>query len=209
MTEELLALLPLYGTPVLALVTLLSCLALPVPSSLMMMAAGGFVAAGELSLFSALAAAYVGALLGDQIGFWIGRSRHAYVMKLESRDTRQARALSRATEMTRIHGIWAVFLTRWLLSPLGPYVNLAAGAARVKWRAFSLGSTTGEAVWVGTYTAIGAGAGQTLSLIWPMVSDVVGILVALAIAGLLILRARHLLQLAKAMPAKVKKKKAG
>ena len=174
----------------------------------MMMAAGGFVAAGEMSLFAALAAAYFGAVLGDQIGYWLGRSRGEFVQRIESKGTRQAKALSRAAAMTRKHATWAVFLTRWLLSPLGPYVNLASGAARVRWRSFSLGSVTGEAVWVSTYTVIGAGAGQTLSLIWPMVSDVLGILAALAVAGLLVLRARHLLRISQSHATEKDYKKA-
>lgn len=196
-SETLLALLPVYGAPFLGLMTLLSCLALPIPVSLLMMAAGGFAVAGELSVYATLLFAYAGALLGDQIGFWLGRRGSGAVSRIEAGPSRQAKALTRATDMTRTHGIWAVFLTRWLLSPLGPYVNFAAGAAQLKWRHFAMGSATGEAIWVTLYIAIGAGAGQTLTMIWPMLSDVLGIMAALAVAGVLILRARHLVRLHK------------
>ncbi|MGH1354204.1 MAG: DedA family protein [Thalassovita sp.] len=195
MSDTLLSLLPLYGAPFLAVVTLLSCLALPVPASLVMMAAGGFVVAGDLSFSTTVLYAFVGASLGDQIGFWLGHRGSAVISRIEARPTRQAKALSRATDITRAHGIWAVFLSRWLLSPLGPYVNFAAGAARLNWRHFTFGSATGEAIWISSYVAIGAGAGQTLSTLWPMISDVLGILAALAVASLLLLRARHLMRL--------------
>ena len=51
MIETILALVPTYGLLLVALGTFLSCLALPVPSSLIMLSAGGFAAAGDLVLW--------------------------------------------------------------------------------------------------------------------------------------------------------------
>ena len=68
MTEWLLELVPHYGTWLVAVVTFLSCLALPVPSSILMLAAGGFAASGDLMLWQVTGAALAGAILGDQIG---------------------------------------------------------------------------------------------------------------------------------------------
>ena len=51
MTETVLALVPSYGLLLVALGTFFSCLALPVPSSLIMLSAGGFAAAGDLVLW--------------------------------------------------------------------------------------------------------------------------------------------------------------
>ena len=50
MTEWLLGLVPQYGMYLLAVCTFASCLALPIPASMLMLAAGGFVASGDLSL---------------------------------------------------------------------------------------------------------------------------------------------------------------
>ena len=50
MTDWLLALVPQYGLWLLAATTFFSCLALPFPASIMMLTAGGFVAAGDLAL---------------------------------------------------------------------------------------------------------------------------------------------------------------
>ena len=49
MTETLLALVPTYGLYIVALATALSCLALPIPSSLIMLTAGAFVASEDLN----------------------------------------------------------------------------------------------------------------------------------------------------------------
>lgn len=195
MTETALALLADFGAPFVALITLLSCLALPMPASVVMMAAGGFVASGDLDLTLTVAAALSGALIGDQIGFWLGRSGSDRVARIERRGGRRAKALAHATRLTRNRGGIAVFLTRWLLSPLGPYVNLAAGAARMGWRGFSAASLAGESVWVAVYVSLGAGAAQSLTRFWPVISDSLGLLAALAVAALLILHLRHMLHL--------------
>ena len=46
-----------YGVFVIALTTVLSCLALPIPSSFGMLSGGAFVAAGELAMVEVLGAA--------------------------------------------------------------------------------------------------------------------------------------------------------
>ena len=68
MSDYLLSLVPAWGPWLLAITTFLSCLALPVPASLMMITAGGFVASGDLVRWQIGAAALIGAVLGDQTG---------------------------------------------------------------------------------------------------------------------------------------------
>ncbi len=77
MTETLLALVPEWGAVLLALVNVLACLALPVPASLVMLAAGAFAAAGDLDALPL----WIGAMAGP---FWA-----------ISRDTGSAGALAR------------------------------------------------------------------------------------------------------------------
>ena len=74
MSALALALIADYGVPLLFAVTFLSCLALPVPSSLWMLASGGFAATGDLALGQVILAAYAGAVLGDNSGYWIARA---------------------------------------------------------------------------------------------------------------------------------------
>ena len=62
MTDVVLALVPHYGPWVLAIATFLSCLALPAPASLLMIAGGAFVASGDLSLVYTAGAAFAGAV---------------------------------------------------------------------------------------------------------------------------------------------------
>jgi membrane-associated protein len=152
MTEWLLGLVPTYGAWLLAACTFCSCLALPVPVSMLMLAAGGFIASGDLSLPWTGGAALVGAVAGDQVGYNAGRWGGAgLIERLSSR----AKPLASATAMLATRGGVAVFLTRWLFSALGPYINLAAGAAKQPWAKFTLWAIAGECVWVGLYLTLG------------------------------------------------------
>ena len=155
MTDWLLALLPTQGLWVLAVATFLSCLAVPMPSSLLLLAAGGFAATGDIGLWQAMAAALAGAVAGDQAGYLVARSGGpALLARLADRPARR-RLLDRARGLMLRRGIAAVFLSRWLVSPAGPWVNFAAGAARYPWRRFTASGIAGEAVWVLGYTGLG------------------------------------------------------
>ncbi|NBT33764.1 MAG: DedA family protein, partial [Rhodobacteraceae bacterium] len=57
MTDTLLALVPTYGVWLIFGSVLLSCFALPIPSSILVMTAGGFAASGDLVLWQVVTAA--------------------------------------------------------------------------------------------------------------------------------------------------------
>lgn len=155
MTESLLSLIPVYGLWLVAAITFLSCLALPVPSSLIMLAAGSFVASGDLALLPTLAAAFLGAALGDQAGFALGRKGgRALLRRLRAKPARGP-LIDRAEALMVRRGALGVFLSRWLFSPLGPWINFAAGATGLAWLRFTLAGLAGEAVWVGLYVGTG------------------------------------------------------
>jgi membrane-associated protein len=157
MTDWLLGLVPQYGLLLLAATTFLSCLALPLPASILMLTAGGFAAAGDLVLWQAFVAAAGGGIAGDQLGYWAGRGFGATVLARLRRDAGRDRLLAKADALMERRGVMAVFLTRWLLSPLGPYVNLIAGSTRYAWGRFTAAGVAGEAVWAGLYVGTGYG----------------------------------------------------
>ena len=61
MTETVFGLVTQFGAYVIFASAFLSCLALPIPTSLMMLTGGAFVAAGDLSIIGVALAAYLGA----------------------------------------------------------------------------------------------------------------------------------------------------
>jgi membrane-associated protein len=183
-TESLLALIPAWGAALLALVTFASCVALPVPASLMMLAGGAFAAAGDLELATLVLAAWAGAILGDQTGFHLG----AWVeQRLGKRAATKALA-ARARDLVSHRPRFAIFITRWLLSPLGPYANIAAGAAGMNWLTFTLAAALGEAVWVTLYVGLGYAFGSEYDRIATLASNLSGLLASGFVAWLIFRR---------------------
>jgi membrane-associated protein len=178
-TEWLLALVPQYGLWLLSISTFLSCLALPIPASILMLAAGGFASSGDLSMPGSLGAALAGAVAGDQAGYlgarWGGA---ALIDRLGAR----AAPVAKARGFLSRHGGIAVFLSRWLVSALGPYVNLAAGAARQPWGRFTAWGVAGEAVWVGLYVGLGYVFTGNIAAASELAVNVLGMLAAGVVA---------------------------
>jgi len=194
MTDTILELIAQYGIWLVGLTTFFSCLAVPVPASLMMIAGGAFAASGDLSLINTAVAAYVGAVAGDQTGFAIGRRGEATLARLQNNPGKRGKMLIRADAFADKWGRSGVFLSRWLFSPLGPYVNFITGATGLGWLAFTVSAAIGEIIWVSLYT----GLGFTFSTNIEMVTDFAGNISALLAAALVaVLLGRYLFNSAK------------
>jgi len=73
LTDQLLAALSQYGLPMLFGVTAIAAVGVPLPISLVLVAAGSFVELGEMKLWQVIIVASAAAVLGDQIGYALGR----------------------------------------------------------------------------------------------------------------------------------------
>lgn len=185
MMDDVLALAGTYGLPFLGLVTALSCLALPVPVSIAMMIGGSLAASGDFNLAAVVLTAYAAALIGDQAGFWIGRAGGTPILTWFERKPARAKLIGEARAYAEKRGWIAVFLTRWLFSPLGPYVNFAGGATGANWAAFSSASAAGELVWVVLYVGLGYFFSANVSAVAELAGDASGFLAAGAVAAFL------------------------
>ncbi|ANT59061.1 hypothetical protein AYJ57_01000 [Salipiger sp. CCB-MM3] len=194
LSDTILALLPELGLPVLGGTIMLASLGLPMaPGSLMVLVAGTLAAAGELPIVATALTALCAALLGDQLGYWLGRLLGTRLLggRLAAR---QGPTLERALALLSERGAMAVFLTRWLIAPLGPAMNLVTGAGGLPWLRFALADLAGELVWVSAYMGLGAAFAPFIPQIAQLSSDVTTLLAALAVAlaaGLLLRRHRH------------------
>ena len=182
MTETVFFLVAHYGSAALFIVTFLSCLAVPVPASLMMLTGGAFAASGDLSLVTVSLAAYGGALGGDQAGYLVGQSFAGPLERwAEARRGRSA-MLGRARASVEQWGGMGVFLSRWFVSPLGPYVNFAGGAGRMPWVRFSIWSAAGEMVWVALYVGLGYLFAGSLTAVAEFAADLSGLVAGAVVA---------------------------
>lgn len=180
MTEYLLELVPTYGLWLLAVVTFLACLALPVPCSILMLTAGGFVASGDLVLWQVMGAALSGAVAGDQLGYRIGWVGGNGLLTRLSTNPKSGALIGRAVDQMNRRGALGIFLTRWLFAPVGPWANFAAGATAFNYARFTLWAIAGEVVWVTLYVLLGYGFAGNIEAASEMAGSALGILAGVA-----------------------------
>jgi len=192
MTDVIFGLAADYGVPLLFVVTFLSCLAVPVPSSLLMLATGGFAATGDLSLPAVATAAFLGAIIGDNLGYWIARGLGDRFSDWLAARPKRAALRGKAQSFMAKWGGASVFFSCWLVAPLGPYVNYVSGVSRLYWPRFALWGAAGELFWVGIYVGLGYSFADNLAQISGLLGNLSGFLVAVVVTlglGLWLVRA--------------------
>ncbi|MFN4278617.1 MAG: DedA family protein, partial [Ferrovibrio sp.] len=132
-----------------------------------------------------MAVALVSAVVGDQLGYVLGWTAGRRLVPIVARNPARRKAIERAQHEMDERGNVAVFLTRWLLSPLGPYLNLMAGASGFSWMRFTLSGILGETVWVGLYTGLGATFSESVTEIAEISGSISGFLATGAVAAIL------------------------
>lgn len=195
MSDYLLATLGLYGAPVLFVALLVGSAGVPLPASLLLVAAGSFVEQGELDLWPVLALSAAGAVLGDQIGYAAGRLGGRRLTRRLGRFVGGEKKIEDAEAWLKRREGLAVFLSRWLLTPLGPVVNLTAGATDYPWPRFLLYDVLGEALWVVLYVLLGKFFSDRVQALSDLLGDltwaVLGLLAAVVLGVMLFKRLRE------------------
>ena len=157
----------------------------PIPTSLALLTLGALAANGDAELATAFLWALAGATLGDQAGFLAGRF---VVLSAEGRPgflggmARKARAAEPKLQKWDASG---VFLSRWLLTPLGPAINIASGITGLSWPRFSIWAAAGEALWVSIYITLGYAFGSNIETLSGILGNLSMALAMLALAAFL------------------------
>lgn len=155
----------------------------PVPSEAAVIALAAVAAAtGRPELWLVVLVAALGAFVGDQVAYAIGRRLPLHRIPV-LRGERAGRALDRARLALAARGASYIIAARFV--PVGRVaVNMTAGAAGYSRRRFTALAAFGSVVWALYSTALGIGAG-----VWlhdrPLVAAGVGVVVGLAM-GLLV-----------------------
>ncbi|MEZ4731991.1 MAG: VTT domain-containing protein [Caldilineaceae bacterium] len=179
-----------YGAFAIFAAILLASIGIPLPATFLLVAAGSFVMQGELNLWSVLSGGALGAILGDHIGYGIGRiGGRTFVHRISQRFNGEGMLAQAEATMQRWGGI-GVFLSRWLLTAAGPYVNLTCGLMGYHLLYFSFWDILGELFWVLLYVQIGRFFSDQLATISDALGDltwvVVGVIAILVIGYKLI-----------------------
>lgn len=183
----LLTLLQDYGYVVLWVVVFISAAGLPLPVSLLLLAAGAFAAQGDFNLVSLAAVAISAFVAGDNFGYLIGRRWGSRVLIwLEtSGKVRFIKPKTIARSRAYFHrlGGWAVFLSRFLVPALGGAINLLAGAEFYPYQRFLVYDISGETI----AALLSLVLGYIFGASWDAVGDILGSFSFFILASLIVL----------------------
>jgi membrane protein DedA with SNARE-associated domain len=140
------------GYPLLFLVVMAEAGGVPVPGETGLIAAGVLASQGKLQIEIVIAVAALGAIVGDNIGYLIGRKGGRWLLERPGSFQRQRRqVLATGVPFFERHGPKAVFFGRFVLG-LRVWASWLAGATHMPWRSFVLWNALGGITWA---TAIG------------------------------------------------------
>jgi membrane protein DedA with SNARE-associated domain len=75
-----------------------------------------------------------------------------------------------------------IFITRWLLTPLGPWINLASGTAGYPWPRFLLWDILGEITGAAVFISLGRFFSDRVMSLYAVLGDLTWAIAALLLA---------------------------
>lgn len=183
--DEFYPLIENYGYLVVFLGVVLGTMGIPFPSAAILLAAGVLVQQGHLGLTGAIVFGFLGAIIGNQIGYWAGyQAGRPFVLKWGRHVKLTRERLEWVERLFARHGGKAVFAGRFF-SVSRVVEALVAGTSRMHWGMFVFYSVLSGAVWATAVVLLGYFFGQSWSAAqhWSERSPLVLILILLVAPG--------------------------
>jgi membrane protein DedA with SNARE-associated domain/membrane-associated phospholipid phosphatase len=163
--DQILSLIGQYGYLVVFLGVMLESIGVPLPGETILVAAGVMVQRGHLDLGDAIVFGILGAVIGDQIGYWVGREGgRPFILRWGRYVMITPERLGRTERFFVRHGGKAVFLARFVAG-LRVFGALVAGVSRMPWRTFFFYNALGGVVWATAAVLVGFLLGGSLDLL--------------------------------------------
>jgi membrane-associated protein len=175
-----------YSYPIVGLTVLVAAIGVPLPSTVLVLAAGAMAADGEPDPYGLVAVIVLAALLGDLLSYALARAGGGAIVDRWGR--RVGLTAERIAPLERRFARWGgllVLVTRCVLTGLALPTNLVAGAASYPLRAFLGYALVGETIWAGGLTGLGWWYGANWVALLDYLNDAVSVLTALAVATVL------------------------
>src|SRR5918912_1141657 len=184
--DKVLSLIEHYGYLVILFGVMLESMGVPLPGETILLAAGVLVQRGHLDLGYTIAFGISGAVLGDQIGYWVGREGgRPFVLKWGRYVFITQERLGRAEAFFARHGGKAVFLARFF-SGFRVFGALVAGMSRMRWATFFVFNALGGAVWATAVVLAGYFLGRSLKVVERWTGQATVLLLALGVLALML-----------------------
>ncbi len=133
------------------------------PGSVALIAIGGLIATGHLELWTTLFWAFLGAVVGDNLSFWIG----VYFKEPLKRSKiyhRHENEFKQGEEFFHQYGIYSVAIGRFI-GPIRAVIPAIAGSLGMSGRLFLIVNIFSAAVWAPVYILPGLFVGDFFSYI--------------------------------------------
>src|SRR5215472_8944299 len=152
-----------YGYLAVFLLVGAESLGIPLPGETALITAGIYAGhTHRLSPWLIFAVATAGAIIGDNLGYWIGeKGGYRLARRYGSKVRLDERKLKIARYLFDTHGGKVVFFGRFV-SILRTYAAFLAGTSKMAWRRFVVANASGGIVWAGIYTLAGYFFGNML-----------------------------------------------
>ncbi len=135
------------GYPLLFVLVMAESGGVPIPGETALITAAVLASRGKLQIEWVIALAAAGAIVGDNIGYLIGRKGGRWLLERPGRFHRQRLEVLRIGEpFFERHGPKAVFFGRFVLG-LRVWASWLAGATRMHWRSFVVWNALGGVCW--------------------------------------------------------------
>jgi membrane protein DedA with SNARE-associated domain len=138
-----------YGSWAVAVAILLEDFGLPTPGESLLVAGAIAASAGKLNFYALLGLAFAGAVIGDNIGYAIGRSGgHRLIARYGARVGITDERLKRVEAFFERYGGWVIVFARFVVI-LRQFNGIVAGTLGMHWLHFLALNALGAALWVG------------------------------------------------------------
>ena len=183
-----------YGYLAVVALVLIEDFGVPVPGETVLILAAVYAGAGRLNIWLVVLLGFLGALLGDNIGFAIG---HFGGRPLAERYGRYIfltpERLEKATSFFERHGGKIIIVARFI-EGLRQANGIIAGISGLKWTRFLVFNAIGAALWVAVWTSVGYFSGSHIDTIYATATrydKYLLIALVLVVAGYIALRMRR------------------
>jgi undecaprenyl-diphosphatase len=184
---DLLELIGRYGYLVIFLGVMAESAGVPLPGETVLIVSGALAHRGVLDLGDVMFFGILGAVTGDQVGYWVGRKGgRPFVLRWGRYLWITSQRLASAQAFFDRHGGRAVFFARFITG-LRVFAALAAGTSRMPWGRFALYNALGGTVWATAAVSLGYFLWASISLVEHWVGRA-SLLIVAALALVLVLR---------------------
>jgi membrane protein DedA with SNARE-associated domain len=163
---------------------------IPLPGETALITAAAYAGhSHRLSPWVIFAVAASAAIIGDNIGYWVGdKGGYRLARRYGSKVRLDERKLKIARYLFDRHGAPVVFYGRFV-SVLRTYAAFLAGTSKMRWRVFLPANAAGGIVWSGVFTLAAYLAGDALEHASGIIAWILGgVTVVAIIIGLILVR---------------------